>query len=496
MNTKQQEKMSVEYIEAGRFERNPHNRVIPEEAVAEMKKSIAALGILQPITARPLPGKLGAEKRYEIVMGECRWRGAMQLGTDYQVPCFIVELDDKETAKRLAVENFQRRDLDPIEEAEAIAHMRETGWELEEIAESIGRTTKNLYKSMALLKLDGESREAVSGRRISIDVGQALSRLEDDERAAALKAVTEPETRGFPLPQREALELIQRQWIEPRKRAEEWEGRRPALEAEFPGAEWMTYQAMVAMKRWDSDYAEADCPPGTHLLSAAAREGDRPLPTWGDLAARHGMAAKIGTRPGCEDACLWVATTPLVDAEKAACAGRPEECIFPIRGDERPGESDDAAEARVMEEKRRREERRKQLDAMEGERKGFAERIAGGKLSAVEARRLALWVLDELVLDDAMDGLTGRPEVLGLGPVDDEEQRIEDVNSELKKRASAKGADAFAELGRAVALDAVLRAPVNGAEIKEWFARKILTDAKYPALREEHGSKAGEEGAA
>ena len=93
-----------------------------EESLAELAESIRAQGILQPIVVRPLPGGDGGETRYEIVAGERRWRAAQLAGLD-SVPALIRDVPDEAAVAISLIENIQRENLNPIEEADALKRL-------------------------------------------------------------------------------------------------------------------------------------------------------------------------------------------------------------------------------------------------------------------------------------------------------------------------------------------------------------------------------------
>ena len=132
----------------------------PLEALAE---SIAQHGIIQPIVVRPKDGM------YMIVTGERRWRAARMAGLS-EVPVIVIEADDKKAAELALVENLQRKDLNPVEEARAYADLiDEYSYTQEEIAKKVGRSRSSITNALRLLELPEsvlaklESRELTEG---------------------------------------------------------------------------------------------------------------------------------------------------------------------------------------------------------------------------------------------------------------------------------------------------------------------------------------------
>jgi len=117
---------------------NPRNprRAFTETELAELTASIKERGIIQPIVVRPLRGK---EDRFEIIAGERRWRAAQRAGL-HEVPIAIVEATDKQSLEFAIIENVQRADLNPIEEASGYhALMEEHGYKQDEVAQIVGQ---------------------------------------------------------------------------------------------------------------------------------------------------------------------------------------------------------------------------------------------------------------------------------------------------------------------------------------------------------------------
>ena len=139
-----------------------------EEGLAELAASIRAQGIVQPIVVSP-----GRDGGYVIVAGERRWRAARRAGLD-EVPVVVREVaDDRELLETALVENLQRSDLNPIEEAEAYRALQER-FELsqEEIAARVGKGRSTIANRMRLLRLPAEIQDLVRGH--SLTAGQAL----------------------------------------------------------------------------------------------------------------------------------------------------------------------------------------------------------------------------------------------------------------------------------------------------------------------------------
>lgn len=317
----------VEHIPASQFRRAPDNRIITAEQIAKMSVSVRGVGLLQPITARPVDNPDTGGKDLEIVMGECRWRGCLDIDENYLVPCFIRDLSDKDSSKIRAIENFQRKDLDEIEEARAIQNLRDNGWSVNEIADFLGRKKDHIYQRITLLRLSDEAHLALREGNISIHTAVKLANLPEDKRDEALKAVVTPTHAAKALPERQALDLIEREFIEPEKRARAWNNRRNAITENHPGAKWNAYEEARGLDTYSSDYVRSDRKPEPRLLSDAARDEQLIIPTWGELAKKHGAQLVIGCDYH-DEAHTYVKPQPIIDAEKAACSENPADCIF------------------------------------------------------------------------------------------------------------------------------------------------------------------------
>ena len=134
-------------LPASVFQRYPENRVPDPDAVLEMTGSIREVGQLQPITARSI-GRVADDhpEQFEIIFGETRWLACQKLHADFPVRCYVLDIDDKEAAKIHAIENFQRRDLDEIQEARSMQNMLSHGWTVEEVMNHLGRAKDHIYK--------------------------------------------------------------------------------------------------------------------------------------------------------------------------------------------------------------------------------------------------------------------------------------------------------------------------------------------------------------
>lgn len=152
-----------------------------EKALGELADSIAVHGVLQPLLVRPLP-----DSGYQLVAGERRWRASRLAGLT-EVPVIVKELTDSEVAEIALVENLQRENLDPIEEANGYRELGERfGYTQEKIAEIVGKSRSAVANALRLLNLPPQIMELVASGKISTGHAKLILSLEDDDKKAEL----------------------------------------------------------------------------------------------------------------------------------------------------------------------------------------------------------------------------------------------------------------------------------------------------------------------
>jgi ParB family chromosome partitioning protein len=157
-------------------------RTFVEADLLELTESIRRKGVLQPILVRPSPGTPG---RFEIVAGERRWRAARRAGLS-ALPAIIREMDDREVLEVGIIENVQRADLNPMEEAEAYRSLIERfGRTQESVAQQVGKSREHVSNTMRLLNLPDSIREHVRSGALSAGHGRALLKCDNAESLAA-----------------------------------------------------------------------------------------------------------------------------------------------------------------------------------------------------------------------------------------------------------------------------------------------------------------------
>jgi ParB family transcriptional regulator, chromosome partitioning protein len=164
--------------------RNPEQprRHFDEEELRELAASIGARGVLQPILVRPLPDSSG---EYQIVAGERRWRAAQAAGLR-AMPALIRDLDDLEVMEVALIENVQRADLNPLEEARGYAAMSERfNRNAETIADIVGKSRSHVANTLRLMRLPKAVQEHLEAGRLTAGHARAIVDLDQAEAFAA-----------------------------------------------------------------------------------------------------------------------------------------------------------------------------------------------------------------------------------------------------------------------------------------------------------------------
>lgn len=148
-----------------------------QQALEELSDSIAQFGLIQPIVVRKLDSGY-----YQIIAGERRWRASRMAGLT-EVPVRVIEADDRTTAQLALVENLQREDLNPIEEAKGYKTLIESyGFTQDEAAKSVGRSRPAITNSLRLLNLSSEVKELVEKGQLSAGHARALIPIADGKK--------------------------------------------------------------------------------------------------------------------------------------------------------------------------------------------------------------------------------------------------------------------------------------------------------------------------
>lgn len=178
-NSDAKEKGSVKMIRVSLIEpnKNQPRREFDQAKLLELASNIAQHGVLQPILVRPM--KNGG---YQIVAGERRWR-ASRIAELKEVPVYIKDLTDLQVAQVALVENLQRENLNPVEEAEAYSRLcDEYKMTHEDIARTVGKSRSQISNSLRLLKLSGEVKEMLKNGEISSGHAKIIASIEDEQK--------------------------------------------------------------------------------------------------------------------------------------------------------------------------------------------------------------------------------------------------------------------------------------------------------------------------
>jgi ParB family chromosome partitioning protein len=179
---KAEDEASIEEVAISELRPNPYQprKTFHADAIEELKDSILEYGIIQPLIVRK------SIKGYEIVVGERRFRAAKEAGLD-TVPVVIQELTDERMMELALLENLQREDLTPIEEAQAYRNlMNELKITQEELSKRLGKSRSHIANTVRLLSLPEQVVAYISNGELSMGHGKALIGLKDEEKVIPL----------------------------------------------------------------------------------------------------------------------------------------------------------------------------------------------------------------------------------------------------------------------------------------------------------------------
>lgn len=160
----------VELLQRGQYQPRVDMR---QDSLEELANSIRAQGVVQPIVARPI-GKSGDTQRYEIVAGERRWRAAQMAGLA-EIPAIVRDVPDEGAIAMALIENIQREDLNPLEEARALDRLiREFKLTHAEAADAVGRSRASVSNLLRLRELSENVKGLLESRQIEMGHARAL----------------------------------------------------------------------------------------------------------------------------------------------------------------------------------------------------------------------------------------------------------------------------------------------------------------------------------
>jgi ParB family chromosome partitioning protein len=186
--------LPIEFLERGRYQ--PRRDMDPQ-ALEDLAASIKAQGIMQPIVVRPQ-----GPKKYEIIAGERRWRASQLAGLD-KVPCVIRDVPDEAAIAMALIENIQREDLNPIEEAAALQRLQDE-FELthQQVAEAVGKSRTTVTNLLRQMSLSAEARKLVEHGDLEMGHARAILTLDHPKQTEAARAIV---AKGLSVRQTEAL---------------------------------------------------------------------------------------------------------------------------------------------------------------------------------------------------------------------------------------------------------------------------------------------------
>ena len=173
-----EEKESIRHVRLTEVEpnKNQPRKRFDDAEIQTLADSIREHGLIQPITVRTI-----VDGRYQIVAGERRWRACKMAGVS-EIPIIVRELSDEDTAKIALIENVQRADLNPIEEAAAYKQLIEQyGVTQDALAKMVGKSRSVIANSVRLLNLPEEVQDMLKNDEISVGHAKALAAIEDEE---------------------------------------------------------------------------------------------------------------------------------------------------------------------------------------------------------------------------------------------------------------------------------------------------------------------------
>ncbi|HAO76319.1 ParB/RepB/Spo0J family partition protein [Stutzerimonas stutzeri] len=199
VDTRELQHLPLELIQRGKYQ--PRRDMDPQ-ALEELAQSIKNHGVMQPIVVRPISGG-----RYEIIAGERRWRACQQAGLE-RVPSLVREVPDETAIAMALIENIQREDLNPIEEAVALQRLQqEFQLTQQQVADAVGKSRVSVSNLLRLIALPEEIKTLLSHGDLEMGHARALLGLPADQQVEGARHVV---ARGLTVRQTEALV---RQWL-------------------------------------------------------------------------------------------------------------------------------------------------------------------------------------------------------------------------------------------------------------------------------------------
>ena len=202
--------LPVDRLKPGKYQPRTH---MDEASLAELASSIKAQGVMQPILVRAVNNTPGAE-RYEIVAGERRWRAAQLAGLS-EVPVLVRSIPDEQALAMALIENIQRENLNPLEEAQGLQRLiEEFGLTHQQAADAVGRSRPAASNLLRLLQLTAAVQELLLTGKLDMGHARALLPLSGAQQVAVAQRIVQ---KGLSV--REAEQLVQQIVNPPKKSA-------------------------------------------------------------------------------------------------------------------------------------------------------------------------------------------------------------------------------------------------------------------------------------
>lgn len=181
-NDKSLQELPVDVISQSPYQ---PRQIMQPEALEALATSIRQQGVVQPIVVRKV------EHGYELIAGERRWRAAQQAGLQ-EIPAVIKQVDEQQAAAIALIENIQREDLNPLEEAQAFSNLIDKfGLTHQEVGEVVGRSRTAVSNSLRLLSLAGPVKDMLNQGELEMGHARALLTLQDMQQASAAQTIVQ-----------------------------------------------------------------------------------------------------------------------------------------------------------------------------------------------------------------------------------------------------------------------------------------------------------------
>jgi ParB family chromosome partitioning protein len=207
----EQRNLPVERLRPGKYQPRTH---MDQDSLAELAASIKAQGVMQPILVRAVDSTPGAE-RYEIVAGERRWRAAQLAGLS-EVPVLVRSIPDEQALAMALIENIQRENLNPLEEAQGLQRLiDEFGLTHQQAADAVGRSRPAASNLLRLLQLTAPVQEMLMTGQLDMGHARALLPVSSGQQVGLAQRIVQKD-----LSVRETERLVQQLLNPPKKSAE------------------------------------------------------------------------------------------------------------------------------------------------------------------------------------------------------------------------------------------------------------------------------------